>query len=204
MEVTEGSAKGKQGIVTSVLRARNSVIVQGARIHPRFVSATQRSSGYMYEAEAPIHRSNVALLDPVSGRPTRVRIQRLESGEKARIAVRSGAVIPKPADAKQHCTGNRTMNARSDTPPAAATERTYIEPDFAALREWLDAKRALAEKVAAEKVAELRAEREASRRVQFRTVKGRRVPHPLPTVAPKLLFRRREVAPRGFEYHKQH
>lgn len=45
--------------------------------------------------EAPIHASNVMLLDPASGEPTRIRSQAGEDGKRERVAVRSGRVIPK-------------------------------------------------------------------------------------------------------------
>ncbi len=46
--------------------------------------------------EAPIHRSNVMLIDPTTGEPSRVRVREEDDGTKERIAVRSGNPIPKP------------------------------------------------------------------------------------------------------------
>ena len=60
----------------------------------RHVKPTQGDpQGGIVEREAPIHISNVALVDPESDRPTRVRYKNLEDGRKVRVAARSGEVI---------------------------------------------------------------------------------------------------------------
>ena len=89
--VVAGKSKGTQGKVLRVMPGSEQVIVEGANIITKHVKPTQRQpQGGRVKREAPIHASNVMLVDPKDGKPTRVRIQTLESGERVRIAVRSG------------------------------------------------------------------------------------------------------------------
>ncbi len=81
----KGGDRGKQGRVLSVLVERNRVVVEGVNLvtkHVR-VGQTQRGSktGGIETVEAPIHISNVALVDPESKKPTRVGF-RTEQVEK--------------------------------------------------------------------------------------------------------------------------
>lgn len=79
VEVISGGDKGKQGKVLEVLVARNRVIVEGvnyATKHTR-VGQTQRGSktGGIETIEAPIHVSNVALVNPETGKPARTGVK---------------------------------------------------------------------------------------------------------------------------------
>lgn len=89
--VMAGKSKGTVGKVLRVMPDADQLIVEGANIITKHVKPTQRQpQGGRVKREAPIHASNVMLVDPKDGKPTRVRIQTLESGERVRIAVRSG------------------------------------------------------------------------------------------------------------------
>lgn len=55
-------------------------------------------AGGIFSVEAGVHYSNVNLVDPVTGKPTRIGMRFLEDGTKVRVAKRSGAVIPRPDD----------------------------------------------------------------------------------------------------------
>jgi large subunit ribosomal protein L24 len=98
--VTGGKDRGKTGTVKAVDPKRARVYVEGLNIikkamKPQTLRDTQRQSnleGGIVEREGPIHVSNVALLDPKDGKPTRVRIS-IEDGERKRVAKRSGTVI---------------------------------------------------------------------------------------------------------------
>jgi large subunit ribosomal protein L24 len=97
--VMAGKARGKTGKVLRVEPERQRVYVEGLNMvkrhqRPRAVRDTQRGGevGGVIEKEGPIHVSNVMLLDPKSGEPTRVGIKR-ESGRRVRIARRSGTEI---------------------------------------------------------------------------------------------------------------
>jgi large subunit ribosomal protein L24 len=92
--VLTGRDKGKRGAVLRVVTRTDRVLVEGVNVTKRHVKPTQADpQGGIVEREAPIHISNVALIDPESDRPTRVRYKRLEDGRKVRVAARSGEVI---------------------------------------------------------------------------------------------------------------
>ena len=90
--VISGRSKGQQGEVLKVLREDERVIVQGANLGKRHTKQSAKSAGGMVEKEATIHISNVAHIDPVEGKPTKVGYQILE-GRKIRVARRSGQPI---------------------------------------------------------------------------------------------------------------
>ena len=92
--VLAGRDKGKRGSVLRIITRTERVLVEGVNVTKRHVKPTQGDpQGGIVEREAPIHISNVALIDPESDRPTRVRYKRLEDGRKVRVAARSGEVI---------------------------------------------------------------------------------------------------------------
>ena len=92
--VLTGRDKGKRGSVLRVVTRTDRVLVEGVNVTKRHVKPTQGDpQGGIVEREAPIHISNVALVDPESERPTRVRYKNLEDGRKVRVAARSGEVI---------------------------------------------------------------------------------------------------------------
>jgi large subunit ribosomal protein L24 len=91
--VITGRDRGKTGEVLRVLREENRVLVQGVNMVMRHQRQTPRSQGGIIEKEAPIHISNVAHLDPRSGKATRTGVKALDDGRKVRIARRSGEAI---------------------------------------------------------------------------------------------------------------
>ena len=91
--VTTGREKGRQGEVVEVLRKDGRVLVQGVNMVKRHTRPSQTSPGGIVEKEAPLHVSNVALIDPDSGKPTRVGYEVGKDGAKTRIARRSGKAI---------------------------------------------------------------------------------------------------------------
>jgi len=92
--VITGKDKGKTGNVTSVIKSNDRVIVEGVNIIKRHKKATQESPGKIEEKEAPIHISNVAHLDPESGKASRVKYE-FKDGVKRRISVVSGSSLDK-------------------------------------------------------------------------------------------------------------
>jgi large subunit ribosomal protein L24 len=68
-------------------------VVQGVNMAKRHTRASQTTMGGIVEQEAPIHLSNLAHVDPESGKATRVGFRVLEDGRKVRFARRSGEVI---------------------------------------------------------------------------------------------------------------
>lgn len=89
--VLSGANKGKQGKVKRLLAEENRVVVEGVNVVKRSMKPTPNRAGGIIQKEAPIHVSNVALVDPQTGKATRVK-HRVEDGKKVRVA-KSGAVI---------------------------------------------------------------------------------------------------------------
>ncbi|HEX4682779.1 MAG TPA: 50S ribosomal protein L24 [Gemmatimonadaceae bacterium] len=96
VRVVRGDDKGKEGKIIRVHTKTGRVTIEGVNIvkkHRRARSAEEQSG--IIEMPAPIHASNVMLLDPKSGDPTRTRRQIDEDGTKERIAVKSGEALPR-------------------------------------------------------------------------------------------------------------
>ena len=91
--VTTGRDKGKQGEVLRAMPKDNKVVVQGVNMVKRHTRPSQTSAGGIISKEAPIDVSNVALIDPETGKATRVGFKVVD-GEKVRVAKKSGKVIP--------------------------------------------------------------------------------------------------------------
>jgi large subunit ribosomal protein L24 len=92
--VISGKDKGKTGKVLRVDLAEERVVVAGINIRTKHVKPVPGSTepGGIVKEEAPVHVSNVALIDPKDGKATRVRTE-VRDGNKVRVAVRSGEVI---------------------------------------------------------------------------------------------------------------
>ena len=90
--IVTGKDKGKKGTVIEVLPMESRVKVQGVNLVKRHRRPTQTSPGGIDSFEASMHISNVAHVDPDSGKATRVGY-RLEEGNKVRVAKASGKVI---------------------------------------------------------------------------------------------------------------
>ena len=95
--VTTGKDSGKKGRVLKVLPTKNRLIVEGVNMIKRHTRPNPQKNikGGIVEREAPIHASNVMLLDPEENKPTRVGHQTLPDGRRVRIGRRSGAVVDK-------------------------------------------------------------------------------------------------------------
>lgn len=94
--VIAGKDKGKKGKVLAVVPDKQKVSVQGVNIVKKHQKPTQKvMQGGIVEQEALIHVSNVMLLDPKSGLPTRVGRKTLPNGKSVRVAKRSGEQIDK-------------------------------------------------------------------------------------------------------------
>jgi large subunit ribosomal protein L24 len=88
--VIAGAAKGKTGRVLRILSEKDKIIVEGINRVWKHVKPSQRNQqGGRIQKDAPIAISNVMPIDPISGKPTRVRFQERD-GKKHRIAVQGG------------------------------------------------------------------------------------------------------------------
>jgi large subunit ribosomal protein L24 len=91
--VLSGKDKGKHGEVTMSMPKDSKVVVSGVNIATRHKKATQQNpQGGLERREAPMHVSKVAIEDPKTGKPTRVRFE-TRDGKKVRVAVKSGELI---------------------------------------------------------------------------------------------------------------
>ena len=96
VRVMRGEDKGKEGKVLRVFPKTGRVTIEGINIVKRHRKArrAEEQSGII-EMPAPVHHSNVMLLDPKDGKPTRTRRRIDEDGTKERLAVKSGQAIPR-------------------------------------------------------------------------------------------------------------
>lgn len=92
--VLAGEDKGKTGKVLKVLVEKNRALVEGVNMVSKSTKPSAKNpQGGTVKQEAPIHISNLSLVDPKSGKATRVGIKVTEDGKKVRIAKKSGEEI---------------------------------------------------------------------------------------------------------------
>ena len=91
--VISGKDKGKTGVILSAFPKKDRVLVEGVNIVKKHTKPNQANpQGGILEQEASIHVSNVMLIDPKSGEPTRVGYK-VEDGKKVRVAKKSAEII---------------------------------------------------------------------------------------------------------------
>ena len=86
--VIAGSCKGSEGKVKKVLKNEDRVIIEGVNLVKKHQKGNGQESGGILEVEAPIHASNVMIIDPKTKKPTRIG-KRVEKDKKVRIAIKS-------------------------------------------------------------------------------------------------------------------
>ncbi len=91
--VLSGRDKGKEGDILRVMPSDGRAFVSGVNMVIRHTRQTQSDQGGRLSKEMPIELSNIALVDPKDGGPTRVGFRFLEDGTKVRFAKKSGEVI---------------------------------------------------------------------------------------------------------------
>ena len=93
--VISGKGRGSKGRVLRVFPRKKMVVVEGVNFIKRHTKPNPQKNvkGGIVEREAPVHVSNLMVVDPESGRPTRVGSRRLEDGRRVRVAKRSGAML---------------------------------------------------------------------------------------------------------------
>jgi large subunit ribosomal protein L24 len=91
--VIAGKEKGKSASIVRVLPKKNLVLLDGVNLVKRHRRPSQKNRvGQIVDKPMPIHVSNVQLIDPKSGKPTRIKISRDDKG-RTRVAVKSGQTI---------------------------------------------------------------------------------------------------------------
>ena len=93
VKVLTGRDKGRVGEVIEVRPDEGRALVRGVNVVKRHQKQTQNQEGGIISKESPIHLSNIALIDPKDGKPTRVGFKVEKDGKKVRVAKRSGEVI---------------------------------------------------------------------------------------------------------------
>ena len=91
--VISGKEKGKRGEVKEVQPKKNRLVVEGVNERTRHARPSQNNQQGLFTFDAPIDISNVMLVDPDSGEPTRVGYRFTDSGEKIRVAKKTGRDI---------------------------------------------------------------------------------------------------------------
>ncbi|PCJ21612.1 MAG: 50S ribosomal protein L24 [Candidatus Cloacimonadota bacterium] len=90
VEVIAGKDKGKQGAILKIDRKKDRVTVEKINIVKKHIKRSEGQVGEIREIEAALHISNVMIVDPKSGKPTRIGYKFLEDGKKVRVAKSSG------------------------------------------------------------------------------------------------------------------
>jgi large subunit ribosomal protein L24 len=94
VKVIAGDSKGSQGKITEVLLSESRAIVEGANMVTKHTKPNAANpNGGIIKKEAPIHISNLALIDPKTGNTTRVGKKKNENGKLVRVAKKSGEEI---------------------------------------------------------------------------------------------------------------
>lgn len=92
--VISGKSKGTEGKIIKTLRSENKVIVEGANMVTKHVKPNANNeNGGIIKVEAPIHASNVMIIDPKTKKRTRIAKKIDEKGNKQRISVKSKEIL---------------------------------------------------------------------------------------------------------------
>ncbi len=91
--VISGKDKGKKGAIIKINTTKSTVVVEKINIRTRHMKKTQTTAGEIVKYEAPIHVSNVQIVDPKTGKAARVGYK-IISGKKERFSKGSGEPIP--------------------------------------------------------------------------------------------------------------
>ncbi|XP_015698907.2 50S ribosomal protein L24-like [Oryza brachyantha] len=124
--IIRGKDKGKSGLIKRVIRSQNRVIVEGKNLVKKHIKQGEGYTGGIFSIEAPLHVSNVQVLDP--GKPGKIGYKYLEDGTKVRFARgmnASGVMIPRPEILKERRKPTPTSPGPKDTPIDLVLEKTY-------------------------------------------------------------------------------
>ncbi|MGX7060052.1 50S ribosomal protein L24 [Vagococcus humatus] len=95
VKVISGKDKGKEGVVLTALPKKDRVIVEGVNMIKKHEKPSAVApQGGIVETEAPIHVSNVMVIDPSNGEPTRVGHKDVD-GKKVRVSKKTGEILDK-------------------------------------------------------------------------------------------------------------
>ncbi|XP_040394945.1 39S ribosomal protein L24, mitochondrial [Cygnus olor] len=127
VQVLAGKDAGKQALVTQVVRARNWVVVEGLNTHYRYINRLAKFSGTYIASEAPLLLSQVALVDPEDRKPTEVQWRYTEEGERVRVSLRTGRIIPLPLRQRRDgVVPEQWIDGPKDTSVEDVLDKTYL------------------------------------------------------------------------------
>ncbi len=94
MLVIAGKNRGESGVIVRAFPKENRILLDGINVVKRHRKPTQQNrKGQIVDKAMPIHASNVQLMDPKTGKPTRIKIVRNADGGRERVAVKSGETL---------------------------------------------------------------------------------------------------------------
>ena len=131
VQVNTGKDRGQIGTVSKVFRKENRMIVQGCNLVKKHVKKTAKAEGGVFSIEAPIHYSNVNLVDPNTNQRCRVETKFLDDGTKVRGTkgkFASFSFVPKPDLMFERKTPRVLLVGKKDTTEELVNEVTYFKP----------------------------------------------------------------------------
>ncbi len=91
--VIAGKEKGKEGTITKILKAENKIIIENINLVKKHQKSDGQNPGSIVDVEAPIHASNVMLVDPTNSKRTRIGYKFDKDGKKVRISKKTDKEI---------------------------------------------------------------------------------------------------------------
>ena len=91
--VIAGKDKGKEGKITKILRSENKIVIEGVNVVKKHVKGNGQTAGSIVEMEAPINASNAMIVDPKTGKPSRIGHTVEKNGKKVRVSKKSNSKI---------------------------------------------------------------------------------------------------------------
>ena len=84
-----GSNKGKEGTITQILKQENKIVIEGVKMVKKHVKPNGQNEGSIVDREAPIHASNAMIIEPKSGKTSRIGHEVDKNGKKVRVTKKS-------------------------------------------------------------------------------------------------------------------
>ena len=89
VRVISGSNKGKEGTITQLLKQENKIVIEGVNMVKKHVKPNGQNEGSIVDREAPIHASNAMIIEPKSGKTSRIGHEVDKNGKKVRVTKKS-------------------------------------------------------------------------------------------------------------------
>ena len=89
VRVISGSNKGKEGTITQILKQENKIVIEGVKMVKKHVKPNGQNEGSIVDREAPIHASNAMIIEPKSGKTSRIGHEVDKNGKKVRVTKKS-------------------------------------------------------------------------------------------------------------------